>query len=281
MKTFDKKLIIYDSNCSVCSSLRKVVLRLTPIPESAIVAAKNLPRGLEVRVDPARFKNGMALVDLDGGETLYGAEGIAYIFSSQYRIAGVLLKSSIISRLFGFLYKTLAYNRYIIATPKSNIDCDCFPDKIIAYRWSFITTAFVLAVFLTALVGMTLTEFVYGLSPGRAAAEMIVIAGTGWAIQLIMIVAIRKNKALDYAGHIGAIMVVGLTVLMPWVIFQNVAGAGVVWMPVVSVVLSSGVMLYLHSHRVRYLGLSQWWTVSWFALLQTTALTWIYFFHIY
>jgi len=280
MKTLDKKLIIYDSNCSVCSSLRELVLLLTPIPKNAVIAFKDLPRSLVAQVDPDRFRNGMALVDVDGRETLYGAEGVAYIFSSQYRVANVLLKSTVISRLFDFLYKTLAYNRYSIATPKSNFDCDCLPDKIIAYRWSFIMMTFAFAIILTALFGMTLTKFFHGLSPGRAAAEMMVVAGTGWTIQVGIAVAIMKNKALDYAGHVGTIMVAGLTVLSPWMIFQSITGAGAVWMPVVSVVLSSGVMLYLHIDRVRYLGLSQWWTVSWFAWLQTTALAWIYFFQL-
>jgi len=281
MKTLDKKLIIYDSNCSVCSSLREVTLRLTPIPKSAIVAYKDLSRELETRVDPGRFKNGMALLDTDGGETLYGAAGVAYIFSSQYRIADVLLRNSLISGLFIFFYKTLAYNRYNIVTPKSSFDCDCFPDKIVAYRLSFIILAFASAAILTALFGVTLVKFIPGLSPGRAAAEMILIAGTGWAVQLVMAMAVMKNRALDYAGHIGTMMVLGLTVLVPWMIFQSITGPGIVWMPVVSVVLSSGIMLYVHIHRVRYLGLSQWWTVSWFVSLQTTASAWIYFFHVY
>ena len=81
MKSLANKLIVYDSNCKVCSSLRDVVLRATPIPETKVVAYGSLPPNLSDQVEAARFRNGMALIDTKGGETIYGSEGVAYIFS--------------------------------------------------------------------------------------------------------------------------------------------------------------------------------------------------------
>lgn len=280
MKSLKNKLIIYDSNCKVCSSLRDVVLRLTPIPGEQVIAYKSLSPELSARVDPGRFKNGMALVDTAGGTTIYGEKGVAHIFSSQYRLVGFLLKFKAVFMLFSFLYKTLAYNRYIIAAPKSRFLCDCFPDRVVQYRIWYILITLLVSIALTALFGISLRGFFPNLTAPHAALQMLLIAGTGWVAQMLLATTILRDKALDYTGHLGSIMVAGLLILVPWMLFQAVTGALNPYLPAVSVVISSACMLYLHFHRVRHLGLSQGWTISWFLLLQAGAIGWIVFFHI-
>lgn len=280
MKSLAHKLIIYDSNCKVCSSLRDVVLRLTPIPAAKVVAYKSLPPGLNERVDPAKFRNGMALIDTATGETIYGSHGVAYIFSSQYSLVAFLLRYKLFFQLFTFLYSTLAYNRYIIAAPKSKFLCDCFPDKVVRYRIAYIFITLLTAIVLTALFGISLRNFFPGMTRFDAAVQMLLMAGTGWVVQLLVAKIFPGNKALDYAGHLCSIMIAGLLILVPWMVFQAFTGNTSVYIPVLSVTVSSATMLYLHIRRARHLGLSQLWTVSWFLLLQTGAAGWIFFFHI-
>jgi hypothetical protein len=280
MKSLNDKLIIYDSNCKVCSSLRDVVLRFTSIPEQKIKAYKDLSPDLNVKVDPDKFKNVMALIDTSGGNTLYGGEGIAYIFSSQYKIINFLLSFKLIFRLFNFFYKTQAYNRYIIATPKSNFRCDCFPDRVVKYRISYIVFTLLISVFLTVMFGISLRNFFTGISLSEAAGQMLLMAGTGWLIQILLAVLFIKQKALDYIGHLGSIMVVGLLILVPWMLLYATTGILNIYLPALSVLISSAYMLYLHIQRIKYLELSQTWTISWFLLLQFTAAFWVYFFHI-
>jgi predicted DCC family thiol-disulfide oxidoreductase YuxK len=280
MKTLTNKLIIYDSNCKVCTSLRDVVLKLTPIPEEQVVPYGSLSAELSARVDPAKFRNGMALIDTSGGETIYGSEGVAYIFSSQYRIMDFLLRSTLILQVFTFLYRTLAYNRYIIAAPKSRFVCDCFPDKVVRYRIAYILIALVTAIALTAWFGVSLRDFFPELTSIEAAMQMILIAGTGWVAQLIVVGIILPEKILDYAGHVGSIMVVGLLILVPWMLYDALGGAPAAEFPALSVVASSSTMLYLHIERARHLELSWFWTMSWFLFLQAGAAGWIYMFHI-
>lgn len=280
MKSLVNKLIIYDSNCKVCSSLKDVVLKLTSIPEEKIKAFKDLSDDLSQLVDPDRFKNVMALIDTTGGKTIYGAEGVAYIFSSQNRIAHFLFRFDVIFKLFNFLYKTQAYNRYIIATPKSNFKCDCFPDRVLKYRLSYILITVLIAVLLTVLFGISLKRFFLNMSSAEAATQMLLVAGTGWVLQILSAMVILRDKALDYVGHLGSIMVVGLLILVPSILICALTGISTPWIPAISVMLSSGYMLYLHINRVRYLELSQGWTISWFLFLQSTALLWIYIFHL-
>lgn len=280
MKSLDNKLIIYDSNCKVCSSFRDLIVKVTPIPESKIKAYKDLPAEMATQVDGEKFKNVMALIDTSGGNTLYGAEGVAYIFSSQYKIVDALLRFPIAFKAFNFFYKTQAYNRYIIATPKSKFQCDCFPDRLVKYRITYIAITLLISSVLTALFGVSLKHFFTGISASEAALQMLLMAGTGWVLQIMMAIAWMRNEALDYIGHLGSIMVVGLLILVPWMLFYSITGISLIYLPAIIVLMSSAYMLYLHIERIKYLGRSQWWTVSWFLLLQSTAAFWVFFFHL-
>lgn len=278
MKSLDNKLIVYDSNCKVCSSLRDVVLRVTPIPEAKVKAFKDLRPEWSRHVDPDKFRNVMALIDTKGGDTLYGAEGIAYIFSSQYRIVNFLLSFRMVFMLFNFLYKTQAYNRYIIATPKSNFKCDCFPDRVVRYRISYIVITSFIAVLLTTLFGVTLKDL-FQISASKAATCIVLMAAMSWVIQVLIATVLLKEKALDYAGHLGSVLVASLLILVPWMVFHAFSGITNVYLPAVSVLLSGTCMLYLHSWRVRYLELSQAWTAGWLILL-FLALTGTYYLYL-
>jgi hypothetical protein len=280
MKSLDTKLIVYDSNCKVCSSLRDVVLKFTSIPEAKVKAYKALAPELSGLVDPEKFKNVMALIDTAGGKTMYGAEGIAYIFSSQYAFIDFLFRFEPIVKIFSFLYKTQAYNRYIIATPISKFKCDCLPDRVVKYRISYIVMTLLFSIFLTSLFGITLRKLFTDITASEAAIQMLLMAGTGWILQIGLAIATLREKALDYIGHLGSIMVAGLLILVPSMLFYGLTGIVSPYLPALSVIASSAYMLYLHINRVKYLELSQGWTVSWFLLLQFTALFWIYFFHI-
>lgn len=280
MKSLENKLIIYDSNCKVCSSLRDVVLKFTSIPEVKVKAHKELNETLSKQVDPEMFRNVMALIDTAGGRTIYGAEGVAYIFSSQYRIVDLLFRVTPVFKLFNFFYKTQAYNRYIIATPKSQFKCDCFPDRVVKYRISYIVMTLLVSILLTGLFGISLKNFFKNISGTGAAIQMLLMAGTGWVLQIGLAIMLLRGKALDYIGHLGSIMVVGLLILVPSMLFYAITGVAIPYLPAASVMVSSACMLYLHINRVRYLELSQGWTVSWFLFLQVTAVFWIYFFHL-
>jgi hypothetical protein len=280
MKSLENKLIVYDSNCKVCSSLRDIVLRFTSIPEAKVRAYADLTPEFNDYVDPEKFRNVMALIDTTGGKTIYGTEGIAYIFSSEYKIVNFLLGFKPLFNLFNFFYKTQAYNRYIIATPKSKFKCDCFPDRVVRYRISYIVMTLILSIFLTAMFGISLRNFFHGISMSDAAIQMLLMAGSGWVLQILAAMAVLREKALDYIGHLGSIMVAGLLILVPSMLFYSLTGILTPWLPAISVLISSAYMLYLHMSRVKYLEISQGWSVSWFLLLQSTALFWVYFFHV-
>ncbi len=280
MKSLDNKVIIYDSNCRVCTSYRNAMLKFTHIPKEKTAAFQTLPDELTRLVDPDKFKNGMALIDTTGAHTIYGSAAVAHILASQYGFLDTLLRLKPFSLLFDFIYQTQAYNRYIMATPRNRFKCDCEPDRVVKYRISYIVITLVIATLLTALFGISLRHFFTGISASEAAMQMLLMAGSGWALQMLLAAALLKDKAIDYIGHLGSIMVVGTLILVPWMLFYAITASPTPYLPIASVFVSSTYMLYLHFHRVRYLGISQGWTLSWFILLQSAAIFWIAFFHL-
>ena len=274
-------MIIYDGNCNVCVGLRDMMLALGLVEPKECVAYTALDAQLRQKVSADRFRNEMALIDTSGGETLYGADGVSFVFADKIRLLQPVFQFKPFSRLFRFLYKTLAFNRYVIATPRQHaIACDCYPEAATKFRISFITIAVLLAVILTALFGASVHEAL-GVTPLAGAGQLLLIAGTGWVVQImIAALTLERQQALDYVGHLGTIMVAGLLVLVPSIIFYFISGVLFYPLPMLSVICSSGLMLYLHYQRVKYLGLHQKWTLQWFLLLQATALAWLLYFHL-
>jgi hypothetical protein len=275
------KLIIYDGNCKVCVGLRDLMLALGLVAPQECVAYRSLAPQLQQQVSPERFRNEMALIDTSGGATLYGAEGVSFVFADKIKLLQHLFRFRPFFLLFRLLYQTLAFNRYVVATPKTPaITCDCYPERATRYRLAYIFIAFLLSVFLTALFGVSVHQAL-GAGAAGGAAELLLMAGTGWGVQMIIAaLSLPRQQLLDYVGHLGTIMVVGLLVLVPSMAFYFVTGLLFWPLPALSVLCSSGLMLYLHYHRAKYLGLSQRWTAQWFLLLQVTAVLWLLYFHL-
>jgi predicted DCC family thiol-disulfide oxidoreductase YuxK len=277
----DNKLIIYDSNCKVCSGLREMFLKFTPVGADRIVAYSDLDDAMLKKINPAKFKNVMALIDPGPDKnTIYGAEAVSFIFSHYYKICRWLLKYRLVFRMFEIAYKILSNNRYIIATPRSKFECDCYPDKVYKYRWAYFIICLFLAIGLTALIGVSFSGF-FNISPVTGALEMLLIAGTGWVFQITLTAFLLKDKWLEYIGHLGTIMVAGLLVSFPWILFNLITGIEFALFPALSILISSALMTMLHISRVSYLRLPRFLNVTWFLFLQTTAAYWICYFQLF
>jgi predicted DCC family thiol-disulfide oxidoreductase YuxK len=274
------KLIIYDSNCKMCTAMKNILITVAPYVAKQVIAFKDLSLDYSEKVDPERFRNEMAVIDKGQRETRYGAAGIGFIFGAKSGLFRALFSRTWFNNLFTFLYKVLASNRYIIALPKSSFQCDCHPVNVFKYRLAYIIIAITISLILTALFGISLQGFFPGITYLKAAVEMLLIAGSGWVIQIGLALIVMNKNALDYIGHLGSIMVVGLLILIPSILIETLFSLKMYWIPAVSVMISSGAMLYLHIHRARALQLSIFWNISWFIFLQITALFWAYQFHL-
>lgn len=280
MKALQNKLIVYDSSCRVCSSLIEVMLKFTLVPHDKIKAYKDLSLNLHSLIDPERFKNEIALVDTSGAATLYGPEGVVYIISSRYSLLGQILRIRMAFYVFSLLYRTIAYNRYIIAIPDSRFHCDCFPDKVMPYRVAYIILTTFLSALLLMCFGIALGKFLAGVPAVEAAGKILLVAGVGGMFQVLLAGIFMRENKIDYIGHLGSIVTVGLLLLIPWTIFYAISGFALPWLPIISTVICMVYMLYLHVQRVKYLQISTWWNVNWLLSLLLAVFIMMRIFHV-
>ncbi|MFN3404823.1 MAG: hypothetical protein ACK40G_12045 [Cytophagaceae bacterium] len=213
----------------------------------------------------------MALIDTGNKETIYGAEGVAYIFSSQYKFVRCMLKCKILKFVFTFLYHLIAYNRYIIATPKSRFVCDCFPDRIIQYRLGYII------LILSAIVGLSsLTTFVPGEIDRTMIFKSMILFFPVAFVQILFVILFRKEKGWDHAGHLFTVNFVSIALFLPF-LFAGILFPGKIdYLIVIGVTTSVGVMIFLYSSRLRFLDMSPLWLILWIINFSITQLLYLY-----
>lgn len=232
-------------------------------------------------LDFHKAKHEIPLVDLNGGKTLYGLEALIFILSQKLPIIDKIFTIRVIRSFFLALYNVVSYNRRIIIPAKPTVTgFDCTPDFSLFYRLVFLTISIIGSVLVTYMFGQSLNQ---GMNISNGGMQMLAIAGTGWILQilavLILPVPFLPRKRIDYIGHLGVIMLIGVLVLLPGICLNRFTGNQYAVITMLSVLISSGMMSWQHFSRIRHLGLHQLWTVGWFIVLQSTAAFWIYIFY--
>ncbi len=136
-----------------------------------------------------------------------------------------------------------------------------------------------IAIAITAYFGFAMSPLVPGLSPLDGAFQMLLIAGSGWALQLLL-ARVKLDHWREYAYALGPIMTWGVLLLLPaslgFVYFKWSAA----WIPLFSVACSFSVMLMMHVRALKKLNLSRKWTSFWITNLLSTATAWFSIFHL-
>ncbi|MES2734342.1 MAG: DCC1-like thiol-disulfide oxidoreductase family protein [Bacteroidota bacterium] len=281
METSANKAILYDDNCPMCALYTKGFVQWGVLqPENRIAftqADQQLtPAVLAYQLDPLRARHEIPLVDLTGGPTLYGLDAMVFLLGQRIPLISKMMRLRPLHCFFRFLYSLISYNRrIIIPSQQAPAACDCTPAFHLGYRLAFIAYALVLASLITYLFGWS----VAGYWPmENSGGKMLFICGTGWVIQMLWAVILLSEKKVDYLGHLAVLMILGTLILVPGITLSWLTHNEFPFIPVVSVLVSSSLMGWQHVRRVQHLGLSKWWTASWFITLQSTAAVWVYSF---
>ncbi len=269
MDTLAQKLIIYDSDCRLCCSLKDLLLRITTIPAEQVIAYKKLPEALKAKIEEERFHNEMALIDTGEEATLYGPRAIACILSDRQPWLGKMLKWPPLFSLFTFLYRNIAYNRYQIITPRSRFQCDCFPENVLRYRISYVLITMAITAGLLSLLSLAYPASVI------QASQLLGAAATVWLIQILAAMILLKDEASVYLGHTGSLMVSGSILLMPAPL-AGMLGFHSPYILLANAVFSGLYTIASHRKRSLFMGLRYAWTIGWAASLAAAALCWIY-----
>lgn len=277
----ENKLVVYDGNCGLCSRLAIVLKKKKIIPSDKLEAYENLTEELRNKIDPKRFTREMAVIDTGSGSTLYGLEAVMHTFSIKFPFLSRIRKNSFLFRILLFLYRNIAFNRYIIFRPLSLLKCDCEPPLNKFYRITYFITLAGFAVLVSSLLGISLGKHV-GINNTESIYNALLITGSGWAVQILLAFILLKQESFyNYLGHLATIMAVGASVMLPGLLLIRVPANIYFVILVLSTIISSSIMFHMHYWRALFLKKHLLWTMSWFLLVYTGAIFWILVFYIW
>lgn len=275
----DNKQIIFDGNCPMCSASIKSAVKWRLLPAEKVVAFDTLDPARHHQVDPDRFRNEMALIDLGDAPTLYGPDAAIHILSEKYSLFRWLARFATFRQVIRPLYQFVAYNRYAISTPVPQpMRCACEPETPAAFRYAWLAFTLLISVVVTAAFGAALSRYFPDMPASAGAGQMLLIAGTGWLLTLAW-ARLRLENWLEYAAHLGAVMLRGVLILVPFIAWEYLTGVQHFAIPAVSVLFSSLYMFRQHRLRRQYLLLAPVWHWRWFLGLQMTAGMWLSVFY--
>lgn len=245
-----KKLIIYDESCPMCKLYTKgMVAADTSGCLTRISNGEINNESIINRIDLQRARHEIPLVDLNGGETLYGVDTWIYALGQRNQPLKKLLSSQWFKVLLQKLYAFISYNRRIIITaaPRRWQLLDLQPDFHAGHR-----IAFILAIF-----GVTIWLWLAGSS--SIWQLLILIISQIITTQLYLLTQPSINTVetiLDYTGHLAMSLFVGaFLITMSSVIGWSSLG-----------LVGDAFMIGQHFIRTYRLGLSPWLSV-WFTVL--------------
>ncbi|WP_266367110.1 thiol-disulfide oxidoreductase DCC family protein [Tellurirhabdus rosea] len=253
-----EKAIIFDDNCPMCRLYTKGFVKMGLLKEEQRLGNSGLAdEAITTRVDPQRARHEIPLVDLQGGETLYGVDALLELLGSKSRAIRYLGSVRWVKMVLYRLYAFISYNRRIVVpTPADRWELMDFEPQFHA-RWRLLFLAVVFG-----LVGALHVTAVGTL-------KWSVVAGV--AVQIGLVAAHLRHKRtpnywehlLDYTGHLG------MSLLPAAVLLSIALPFGWTGLAVAGVALS----IWQHYLRTQILGLSPWLTVIfagiYFALMLT------------
>lgn len=242
-----KKLIIYDASCPMCRLYTKgMVLADDGSGLSRIGSDELTDKTIISRIDPQRAKHEIPLVDLDGGETLYGVDTWLYAIGQRNNHVAKILSGHWLRALLQKLYAFVSYNRRIIITsaPGRWQLLDLQPDFRLRYRLAFVLLVMGLA------GGLHYARFhsfgwpVLALLTGQLGLVSVYL----WLTRTPDVL----QTLLDYGGHLGMSLLLG----------GLVTTVGLAWHWPTAMLIGAALAISQHFIRVYRLGLNPWLSAS-------------------
>lgn len=266
MNILKGKLAVYDSDCALCRSARRFALRLGVIGDEDCVALYDVPPQYKAAVDAERFRREMALIDTQGGQTLYGVDGLLAVCTQRYAVLAPLCSLRVVRSLCKGLYSIVAPNRYVISTPRQGgFVCSCSSIGHCRDRLRYIAAGTVFSLVLTVLF----VHAVRTVLPAENWLVLLVSIMAGWAVYGCIAALALREQIVEFIAHNVSVMWRGAAMLLPVIVVSwiGVSAAVLVGLAALSVAVSFVLMLRQHERRMAALNLYPFWTALWGALL--------------
>ncbi|WP_020538251.1 DCC1-like thiol-disulfide oxidoreductase family protein [Lewinella cohaerens] len=186
-----QKTILYDDNCPLCCWYTDAFVQTGLLtPEGRQSFTNTSLEDLENRLDLARSKDEIPLLDDHGGPTLYGIDSLLFLLGQRWAWMPKIARFAPINWFLRRLYKLISYNRRVIVAKETPAGAfDCSPQFNYFYRYVYIL--------LTLLVGAS-GLLAYGLTNGTW-----YLLGLITLFLLFLLLKIKEHpKRVNYLGLI-------------------------------------------------------------------------------
>ena len=242
-----KKLIIYDASCPMCRLYTKGMVSADDSGYLTRLGSDQLTdKALLNRIDLQRARHEIPLIDLNGGETLYGVDTWIYAVGQRSGRMAKLLSQNWLRIVLQKLYAFISYNRRIIVTsaPGRWQLLDLQPDFRLNYRVAFV------------LLVMGIVAGLHYATVGAFEWPVFALLGAQFGLVSAYLWLTKRpdflETLLDYGGHVGMSLLIGGLVIALSISLNWPAG----------VLVGSGLAISQHFIRVYRLGLNPWLSAS-------------------
>ncbi len=271
MEATANKAIIYDDTCPLCVLYTGAFVKTGMLKEDNRISFNELAEKSELtaNMDLHRSKHEIPLVDLKGGETLYGLDSLVFILSQKMPFIVWFLQFRPIRAFFKTLYNIVSFNRRVIvgAAKSPSNAYDCTPDFHIGYRITYIALATLIGILGFFFLSYTIasSDAIHTIVFVNFLVLWTAVIGSG-IYGLISLVTISDNQTrIEYFGQLATIGLMGLGIyvaLMSFVALIPTMGVAT-FGSLLAVVVSFGVVCRAHFRRLKVVGLGDWRLVVW------------------
>ena len=258
MKTLKDHVILYDSECPMCTVYTHVFTSTGMLDKEGRAPYQDMPSFACPVVDQQRAVNEIALVDTVTGEVNYGIESLFKVIGHSFPVFSPLFSFRPFVWLMRKVYAFISYNRKVIIPAPKNAGHTIQPSFSLRYRllWLFFTVGFVgfvisrYARLLTPLVPPDNHYREYGIALGQIFFQGLIVS------------LFARAKRWDYLGNMMTISLAGALLLLPLMAIGRVihlpAEVAAGYFLVVA-----ALMLLEHIRRAKLLSLGWGLTCSW------------------
>lgn len=226
-----KKAIIYDDTCPMCQWYTGEFVKANLLEADKRVAFSELEKRNWVgQIDQERSRDEIPLVDLEGGETLYGVDALLHLLGQRLPWLPKVANWRPLRWFFTRLYKLVSYNRRVIMpSAKQEVVYDCTPH----FNWGYRLLYLILAL---GLGGYSLIT----------ASTSLAVA---WWWPLLLLMALLgpalfwwEERAMEYAGSMSTVVLIGGLIVGPALWWESA-------LPL-SLIIAGGVMIWQAKKRL-------------------------------